>query len=259
MGKLILFLFWASPGAVEDSVLSTIRNDALNRGIPESFLNETFSNGDITTHDIILERFAKPYEKKSWVDYRKLFVTESRISKGASFYQQNETALKSVGKQMRVDPFLILSIIGVESNYGRHKGQFTVFNALYTQIAKMPKRAKWAKKEMVAYLEYCYTDSIPPHSIKGSYAGAFGYGQFIPSSFNAYATDGNGDGIRMPYEWADVFASVCNYLVKNGYPTSNPNNDKQVYKSVFAYNHSDNYVNAVLELRAQLKNRILTD
>ena len=158
-----------------------------------------------------------------------------------------------------MDPFLILSIVGVESNYGRHRGQFTVFNALYTQIAKMPRRKKWATKEMIAYLEYCYTDSIPPHSIKGSYAGAFGYGQFIPSSFNAFAADGNGDGVRQPYAWADVFASVGNYLVKNGYPVSNNADTKQVYKSVYAYNHADNYVKAVLELRDELKKNILKE
>ena len=158
-----------------------------------------------------------------------------------------------------MDPFLILSIVGVESNYGRHRGQFTVFNALYTQIAKMPRRKKWATKEMIAYLEYCYADSIPPHSIKGSYAGAFGYGQFIPSSFNAFAADGNGDGVRQPYAWADVFASVGNYLVKNGYPVSNNADTKQVYKSVYAYNHADNYVKAVLELRDKLKKNILKE
>ena len=257
MDKLILLFFFGALLADEDSVLLAIRTDAIKKGVPESFLIETFSHEGITTHNKILERFARPYEKKSWTDYRKLFVTESRINKGASFFRQNEATLLSVGKQFGVDPYLILSIVGVESNYGRHKGQYTVFNALYTQIAKMPKRAKWAKKEMVAYLIYCYTDSVPPHSIKGSYAGAFGYGQFIPSSFNAYAADGNGDGIRMPYKWVDVFASVGNYLVKNGYPVSEPTNKKRIYKSVYAYNHADNYVKAILELRDELKKRIL--
>ena len=259
MGKLIPLIFCATLFAGEDSVLSAIRADAIKKGIPESYLNEAFAHEGIIVHDKILDRFARPYEKKSWTDYRKLFVTDSRINKGTSFYGKNKSALQSVEKQIGVDLFLILSIVGVESNYGRHRGEFTVFNALYTQIAKMPRRTKWAKKEMVEYLVYCYTDSIPPHSIKGSYAGAFGYGQFIPSSFNAYAADGNGDGVRMPYEWADVFASVGNYLLKNGYPVSNPANEKQVYKSVYAYNHADNYVKAVLELRDELKKSILID
>ncbi|MBT3478767.1 MAG: lytic murein transglycosylase [Candidatus Marinimicrobia bacterium] len=259
MGKLIPLIFCATLFAGEDSVLSAIRADAIKKGIPESYLNEAFAHEGIIVHDKILDRFARPYEKKSWTDYRKLFVTDSRINKGTSFYGKNKSALQSVEKQIGVDLFLILSIVGVESNYGRHRGEFTVFNALYTQIAKMPRRTKWAKKEMVEYLVYCYTDSIPPHSIKGSYAGAFGYGQFIPSSFNAYAADGNGDGVRMPYEWVDVFASVGNYLLKNGYPVSNPANEKQVYKSVYAYNHADNYVKAVLELRDELKKSILID
>ncbi len=259
MGKLILLLLGGILFAGEDSVLSAIRADALKKGIPESFLKESFSHDGITTHNIILERFARPYEKKSWTDYRKLFVTESRIKKGMEFYAQNRVALHKVAEQIKVDPFLILSIIGVESNYGNHQGEFTVFNALYTQIAKMPRRARWARKELVEYLVYCYTDSIPPHSIKGSYAGAFGYGQFIPSSFNAYAADGNGDGIRMPYDWADVFASVGNYLVKNGYPVLKPSNEKHEYKAVWAYNHADNYVKAVLELRGELRKSILKD
>ena len=103
-----------------------------------------------------------------------------------------------ISNNIKVDAVLILSIVGVESNFGRHKGKFTVFNSLYTQIAKMPGRSKWAQKELIAYLAFCYKDNIPPHSIKGSYAGAFGYGQFIPSSFNTYAIDGYSDGVRQP-------------------------------------------------------------
>jgi len=240
-----------------DSILVAIKAEAIKNGLPESYLNEIFSYGGIAVHDKILDRFSKPYEKKSWTDYRKLFITESRIQKGVAFYTQYKNDLNSVSNQMNVDPFLILSIVGVESNYGRHKGKYTVFNALYTQIAKMPRRKQWATKEMIAFLVYCYSDSIPPHSIKGSYAGAFGYGQFIPSSFNAFAADGNGDGIRRPYDWVDVFASVGNYLVKNGYPVSNNSDDKQVYKSIYAYNHADNYVKAVLELRDKLKKSCL--
>ena len=242
-----------------DNILDAIRSDAEAKGIPKSYLENTFSHKSIQTHNKIVERFARPYEKQSWTNYRKLFITDSRIKKGTHFYTENQGTLNTIAKNIKVDPFLILSIVGVESNYGRHKGEFTVFNALYTQIAKMPRRAKWAKKELIEFLIYCYNDNIPPHSIKGSYAGAFGYGQFIPSSFNTYAADGNGDGIRKPYEWSDVFASVGNYLAKNGYPVNNHSDQKKVYQSVFAYNHADNYVKAVLELRNELKKNILTN
>ncbi len=243
----------------EDNVLAAIRSDAEAKGIPKSYIETAFSHNGIQIHDKILDRFSRPYEKQSWTNYRKLFITDSRINKGTQFYTENQQELNASAKNIKVDPFLILSIIGVESNYGLHKGEFTVFNALYTQIAKMPRRAKWAKKELIEFLIYCYNDNIPPHSIKGSYAGAFGYGQFIPSSFNTYAADGNGDGIRKPDEWSDVFASVANYLAKNGYPVNNPSDQEKVYQSVFAYNHADNYVKAVLELRDELKKNILTN
>ena len=259
MGKIILLFLFSLLLGQNDPVLLSIRADALKSGIPEQYLNKTFKHSGITIHDQILDRFAKPYEKKSWAEYRKLFVTESRIKEGSSFYKIHYKTLKNISDNIKIDPFLILSIVGVESNFGRHKGKFTVFNSLYTQIMKMPKRAKWAKKELVAYLEFCYKENIPPHSIKGSYAGAFGYGQFIPTSFKNYAIDGNGDGIRQPYIWSHVFASVGNYLIKNGYPVSNPSNEDKVYKSVYAYNHADNYVKAVLELRDELKKRIITN
>ena len=259
MGKVILLCLFSLLLGENDPVLLSIRADALKSGIPEQYLNKTFKHSGIIIHDQILDRFAKPYEKKSWSEYRKLFVTESRIKEGSSFYKIHYKTLKNISDNIKIDPFLILSIVGVESNFGRHKGKFTVFNSLYTQIMKMPKRAKWAKKELVAYLEFCYKENIPPHSIKGSYAGAFGYGQFIPTSFKNYAIDGNGDGIRQPYIWSDVFASVGNYLIKNGYPVSNPSNEAKIYKSVYAYNHADNYVKAVLELRDELKKRIITN
>jgi membrane-bound lytic murein transglycosylase B len=259
MEKLISLLLFSSLILGQDSVLSAIREQALIKGLPEDYLTETFSSEKITIHNDILDRFARPYEKKSWTDYRKIFVTKSRISAGVKFWEKNQKSLITASKKTGVDAFLILSIIGVESNYGRHKGKYNVFNALYTQISKMPRRSKWAKKEMIEYLLYCYKDRVSPHSILGSYAGAFGYGQFIPSSYNAYAIDGDGDGIRKPYNWSDVFASVGNYLIKNGYPTIDPTNQEQVYKSVYAYNHADNYVKAVLELRNELEELTIKD
>ena len=259
MGKLVIILFLSLLRINDDPVLSIIRSDAIKMGIPKSYLDETFSYSKIEIHDSILDRFAKPYEKKTWGEYRKLFVTKNRINEGAKFFKSHGDILTAISKEEKVDPFLILSIIGVESNFGRHRGKFTVFNALYTQISKMPRRSKWAQKELVAYLSYCYTDNIPPHSIVGSYAGAFGYGQFIPTSFKSYAKDGNGDGIRQPFVWPDVFASIANYLVKNGYPVNDKADTKKVYKSVYAYNHADNYVKAILELREELNKKIIID
>ena len=143
---------------------------------------------------------------------------------------------------MRIDIYLCVCVcVDLEGHTALHKATF------HNHI------------EMIEFLLYCYEDKISPHSIVGSYAGAFGYGQFIPSSYNAYAIDGNDDGIRKPYDWYDVFASIGNYLVKNGYPVVDPTNQEKIYKSVYAYNHADNYVKAVLELRKELEKSIIKD
>ena len=205
----------------------------------------------------IPERFAKPYEKKSWEQYKKLFIKESRIVAGVKFYSENKDLIMQVAERYNVDPFIILSIAGIESNYGKHYKGFTVFNSLYTQIHEMPKRAKWASKELASYLEYCFKDNVDPQSIEGSYAGAFGFGQFIPSSFNRYSVDFDNDGVRRPHDWPDVLGSIANYLIKNGYVPGSSNYSKggDIWKSVWAYNHSDNYVMAVLGLTEKIRER----
>lgn len=250
-----LYAVDSSSKAEKDPVYETIKQAALEYGIPDNFLQQSFASDNIQIHKVIPERFARPYEKKSWSEYKKLFVTPSRIKQGALFYNNHIKEFEKIYGHYRVDPYLILSIIGVESNYGSHHKEFTVFNALYTQIREMPKRARWAKNELVEFLAYCYRDNVPPHSVYGSYAGAFGYGQFIPSSFNNYAVDFDEDGVRQAYSWLDVMASIANYLVSNGYPVDknwNTEKDDKIYKAVFAYNHADNYVKAVLNLRDEL-------
>ena len=111
---------------------------------------------------------------------------------------------------------------------------------------------------MAEYIKFCYDSFIPPMTIYGSYAGAFGYGQFIPSSFNYYAVDFDGDGIRHPFEWPDVIASIANYLVKNGYKRESTDFSRNSpnWKAILSYNPSVNYVMVVLELREELKKAI---
>ena len=227
------------------------------KAVPVSFLNDVFKSSSIEKHMEIPERFAKPYEKKSWEQYKKLFIKESRIVAGVKFYSENKDLIMQVAERYNVDPFIILSIAGIESNYGKHYKGFTVFNSLYTQIHEMPKRAKWASKELASYLEYCFKDNVDPQSIEGSYAGAFGFGQFIPSSFNRYSVDFDNDGVRRPHDWPDVLGSIANYLIKNGYIPGSSNYSKggDIWKSVWAYNHSDNYVMAVLGLTEKIRER----
>ena len=232
--------------------------DKINKNVvPISYVDGAFKNKGIERHLEIPERFARPYEKKSWEQYKKLFIKESRIVAGVKFYSENKELILKVSKKYDIDPFIILSIAGIESNYGKHYKGFTVFNSLYTQIHEMPKRAKWASKELASYLEYCFKDNVDPQSIEGSYAGAFGFGQFIPSSFNRYSVDFDNDGVRRPHDWPDVLGSIANYLIQNGYSPGSTNYQKKgdIWKSIYAYNHSENYVMAVLGLTKKIKER----
>ena len=229
----------------------------LNGAVPTLFLEKAFSHEKLEIHDIIVERFEKPYEKKPWVEYKNIFVKESRVAAGAKFYEENKTLIQNVSNKYGVDPFVIVTIAGVESNYGVHHSQFSVFNALYSQIHEIPRRSKWATRELAEFIKYCFKDKLDTQEIGGSYAGAFGYGQFIPSSFTRYSVDFNENGVREPYDWPDVLGSIANYLRMNGYKKNSNNyqRDGDIYKSVYAYNHAHNYVLAVLELTEQIRER----
>ena len=225
--------------------------------IPLSFVIDLFSSDSLELYEDIPDKFEYAYEKKDYSSYKKLFVTKKRINDGVAFYNKNVGIIKAVYDSLGVDPFLILSISGVESNFGTHPGKYEVFNALYTIVSSIPKRKNWASKELVEFIDYCYRDNVQAYSVTGSYAGAFGFGQFIPSSFNQYTVDFDGDGVRRFNEWGDVLASISNYLLKNGYETGGPfTKGSRNWKSVYAYNHSENYVRAVLDLRLEYKERI---
>ena len=244
--------------SIDEDVAFQKVSKKLAGSIPGDFIRKAFTHEKIQIHKEIAERFAKPYEKKPWSDYRKIFVKESRIAAGKNFYEANRGLIHSVAKSYDVDPFIIVTIAGVESNYGIHHSQFSVFNSLYSQIHDMPRRSKWATRELAEFLKYCFDDGLDPQEIGGSYAGAFGYGQFIPSSFTRYSVDFDKNGRRDPYGWPDVLGSIANYLRMNGYSANSSDYSKSgdIYKAVYAYNHADNYVMAVLELTEKIRDRV---
>ena len=227
------------------------------KNIPLGYVVSAFTSDSVKIYEDIPNRFEFAYEKKEYPEYKKFFLTKKRIREGVEFYNLKTELIESISDSLGVDPFLILSITGIESNFGSFPGRYDVFSALYTIVHTMPKKKNWASKELAEFLDYCYQDNIPVHSIPSSYAGAFGFGQFIPSSFNRFSVDFDGDGVRRFNEWADVMASIANYLIKNGYePGGSFERNSKNWKSVYAYNHHDNYVMAVLDLRLEYKQRI---
>ena len=261
---IISLLFAGDEEALREDVLNDpafqqVWSYLENKDVSREYVVSIFLDSEIQIHPQIIDSFNNPYEKKSWDEYRKIFMTDKRAMGGIEFFRENSELVMQVSDSMRVDPYLLVSLVGIESNYGRHYGQYTVFNALYTLIHQLPRKGKWASRELAEFILLCHGNKIDPHSISGSYAGAFGYGQFIPSSFNNYAIDFDGDSVRHHDEWPDVLGSIANYLLKNGYKPGADNYSKGSpnWESVFAYNRSNNYVGVVMELRQEIKKGII--
>ena len=161
----------------------------------------------------------KPAEAKPWPEYKSIFITPSRISGGVSFWQQNDELLKRAEAEFGVPISLIVAIIGVETFYGRHTGNFPIFSTLVTLGFDYPRRADFFKRELTEFLLLCRQESaLQCDNLKGSYAAAMGVGQFISSSYRNYAIDFDNDGIRDLWDSpADAIGSIANYIKSHGW------------------------------------------
>lgn len=167
----------------------------------------------------ILDAISRPAEKTlTWGQYRKIFMKKSRIDGGAKFWSNNKTALKDAEARYGVPAEIIVSIIGVETLYGGNTGSYRVMDALSTLAFDYPKRAPFFRSELKHFLILAREQNRSPLELKGSYAGAMGLGQFMPSSYRAYAADYDKDDfIDIWANESDAIWSVANYLKENGW------------------------------------------
>ncbi len=165
----------------------------------------------------ILDAIARPAERTlEWKDYRKIFIQESRIAQGVEFWREHRATLERAHKQYGVPPQVIVAVIGVETRYGRHKGNYRVLDALTTLGFDYPPRSKFFGKQLEEYLLMTREQSLDPLELKGSYAGAMGFGQFIPSSYRSFAVDFDGDGVAdIVNNPVDAIGSVANYFARH--------------------------------------------
>ena len=159
---------------------------------------------------------------KNWAAYRARFVEPVRIKAGAAFWKANQTWLATAEELYGVPPEIVVGIVGVESIYGQQMGNFRVIDALATLSFDFPAgrtdRSEFFKDELENWFVLCNSEGVEPLVWKGSYAGAFGMAQFMPSSFNKYAVDLDGDGhVDLHHSGADVIGSVANYLAEFGW------------------------------------------
>ena len=172
----------------------------------------------------IIEAMDRPAEKaKPWFEYRPIFITDRRIREGTEFWLAHRQALDQASIRSGVPPEYLAAILGVETYYGRLTGSYRVLDALATLAFDYPARAKFFRDELEQYLLLTRDLGVDPLSLKGSYAGAMGAPQFMPSNYRRYALDADADGhVNLWNNWQDVCASVGNYLKEHGWNAGDP-------------------------------------
>lgn len=178
-----------------------------------------------TVQQRILDAISRPAEAvRPWRDYRPIFINDARINGGVAFYREHRAALDRVAADTGVPAEYIVAIIGVETSYGRVTGTWKVLDALYTLAFDYPPRAPFFAGELAQLFALEKAEpQLQLTELKGSYAGAMGMGQFMPSSYRLWAKDGDGDGRRdLLTHTPDVFASIANYFVVHGWQRGGP-------------------------------------
>jgi len=167
----------------------------------------------------ILDSISSPAEfTKTWEEYKKIFIEEKRIANGKLFLAEYNDLFNRVENEYGVPREIITSILGVETRYGKIKGSYKVLDSLATLGFDFPRRSKFFKSELIQFFQLTRENNLDIYSIQGSYAGAMGYGQFISSSYRAYAVDYDGDGYADLFNSVpDAVASIANYLKIHGW------------------------------------------
>ncbi len=215
----------ASAGAHAEAFAAWIadfRQRAVAAGISARTLDSTLSKAQFLPQVIELDRAQPEFTRTVW-DYIDRTVSAQRVSMGQQMLQRVRTEARSVlQRQQTVPPEVVVAIWGLESNYGSNYGNTPTIDALAT-LGFEGRRASWASNELLAALKIVESGDIAPERMIGSWAGAMGQTQFLPTSFLAYATDGDGDGHRDIWNsLPDVVASTANYLAKSGWQAQEP-------------------------------------
>ena len=211
----------APPLTDREDVGKFIRKMTSEHGFDREQLTSVFQK--ISLKDSIIRAITRPAESKPWHAYRKIFITNNRINQGVDFWHSNAEILAEVEKQYGVPAEIVVAIIGVETGYGRNTGSYRVADALSTLAFEYPKRSSFFSRELEHFLVLCREEKIDPLIPVGSYAGAMGIPQFMPSSYRSYAVDQDQDGRRDIWKNnRDAIGSVSNYFKKHRWIPSTP-------------------------------------
>jgi len=219
-------LVTAAPGALaldaqRPEVAGFVQDMGKRHGFDAAALTDILAQAQ--TRQPILDAMGRPAEKAlTWPEYRSRFITERRVERGAQVSRERAAELQRAAAN-GVPSDIILGIVGVETFFGENTGSHRVIDALATLAFDYPPRSSFFRGELEQFLLMSREEALDPLQPRGSYAGAMGLPQFMPSSFRNYAVDGDGDGHRDLWtNWSDVFASVANYLKLHGWQAGQP-------------------------------------
>ncbi|MFW5815963.1 MAG: lytic murein transglycosylase B [Wenzhouxiangella sp.] len=190
-------------------------------GVDEKLVRAVLA--DARYQQSIIDAISRPAESRPWYQYRPIFLTETRIAGGVEFWRANARLLDEIEQRFGVPIEVVVAIVGVETNYGMNTGSFRVIDALATLGFYFPRRAEFFAAELGHFLALSAEEQLPLYEVRGSYAGAMGIGQFIPSSYRAYAVDFDGNGRRDLWRsLPDALGSVANYLAVHRWQAGAP-------------------------------------
>lgn len=239
----------------------TLKQQLVRQGLDKDYVTRLFSDSrNEFLPDIVCKIVTLRKERPA--DYAH-FLTPAVVAKGRRYLKEHHRRLAIIRERYGVNPEVIVAILTVESGLGTNTGKYPVFN-VFASLAvmdtpevirdlalpkrlypRLKKKAAWAQGELLIFLEYCRENGLDPFRFRGSWAGAIGYPQFLPSSLVACGQDGDGDGKVDLFSHADAMASIANYLRKSGFQAEKPGTWR---RAVLAYNNSEAYADTVLIL-----------
>lgn len=239
---LVLIVIFALRGYAEGAKLEV--NFLEKKGtLMEVLINAQIDNAHILFSDARLQLYPQILERSANGSGWEVIFTRESIDRGRKCIKENDAILRRVEAQFGVNKEILVGLFRVETNLGKDIGKYVVFNSLLTWYVSGNRRAPWAANELISYLTLCRVHQIDPFEVKGSSHGAFGLLQFIPSSFQRFAIDGNGDGKIDLFNFEDAMASSANYLQKQGWGKK----EKQKKRALHAYNRDWGYVKTIMK------------
>ncbi len=228
MRKLLILIFFCVSGfaAEHPGTDEFVKKAVSDFGLQETDVRNLLAGAEYKQS--IVDAISRPAEGKPWYEYKKIFLTDTRVRQGIEFWNEHAELISAVSEKYGVDEEIIVAIIGVETSYGRITGGYRTVDALVTLGFYYPQnlssdRSGFFSSELLQYIQLAKEENLPASEITGSYAGAMGMGQFMPSSYREYAVDFDGDGRRDLWRSTpDVVGSVANYLHRHGWQPGKP-------------------------------------